>query len=74
MKKMELGVRHSELIGNRKLFSGLEKLSPAESAKIMGGSSLWYWIGYVVGYIGPTDSKSSSEQSAGQTVMTRALG
>jgi hypothetical protein len=71
MKKMELGVRHSEPTDNRKLFPGLEELTPAESAKITGGSSLWYWIGYVVGYIGQTGAKPSGQQSTGQTVINR---
>jgi hypothetical protein len=72
MKKRESAVRHSEPIEKRKLFPELEELSPAESVKIAGGSSLWYWIGYVVGYIGQTEAKSSNAQPAGPAFITPA--
>jgi hypothetical protein len=40
MKKMEL-----------ELHSGMQELTVEETETIMGGESLWFWIGYGIGYV-----------------------
>jgi hypothetical protein len=40
MKKMEL-----------ELHNGLQELSVEEAEAINGGESLWFWIGYGIGYV-----------------------
>jgi hypothetical protein len=69
-----LGIRQSEPIHNRKLYPGLEELSTAESAKINGGASLWFWIGYGIGYIGLSTSPSSGQPTTDHSAMSKALG
>lgn len=37
---------------NIEFLRGLEELSIEETQGIIGGESLWYWVGYAVGYAG----------------------
>jgi hypothetical protein len=59
---------------NGEFLQGLEELSKEERSAIMGGESLWYWIGYGVGIIGYGITHASGEQSSGQRLMNAALG
>lgn len=38
-------------VWNEEFIQGLEELSCEESARIIGGESLWYWIGYGIGTV-----------------------
>ena len=54
--------------------NGLKELSVEESTAIIGGESLWYWIGYGIGYAGYIISNATGTQSAGQKAMSAPLG
>jgi hypothetical protein len=60
-------------VSNGEFISGLEELSLKEAKSITGGESLWYWLGYGVGYFGYTVTHATGEQSAGQNLMNAAL-
>ena len=59
---------------NEEFLQGLKELSKEETRTIIGGESLWYWIGYGLGYTGYILTHLSGEQSAGQKAMNAALG
>jgi hypothetical protein len=59
---------------NSEIFPGFEELSVNEGAAIVGGESLWYWVGYGVGALGYMVTHLTSNQSSGQTVMNVAQG
>jgi hypothetical protein len=79
--ELELTIQGNSAIGNLhdinpvgKFISGLEELSLEEAKSITGGESLWYWLGYGVGYFSYTVTRPNGEQSAGQNLMNTALG
>ena len=37
---------------NSEFYQGFEELSVSEGTAIVGGESLWYWIGYGIGSLG----------------------
>jgi hypothetical protein len=58
---------------NGELLQGMEELPMEESIGIIGGSeSLWYWIGYGIGYIA-NSIRNDPGQSIGQKAMNAAL-
>jgi len=59
---------------NGQLLQGLEELSMEEKTTIIGGESLWYWVGYAVGAFSYAVAHASGEQSGGQKLMNAALG
>jgi hypothetical protein len=59
---------------NGELLQGLEELQPADAKEIVGGETLWYWIGYGVGLLGYMITHPTPEQSSGQKLMNVALG
>jgi hypothetical protein len=44
---------------NEEFLCGLEELPREEAVAITGGESLWYWIGYGIGYPGYLISKAT---------------
>jgi hypothetical protein len=59
---------------NGHLLHGLEELSLEEKSKIIGGESLWYWVGYAIGAFSYSVAHASGEQTGGQKLMNAALG
>jgi len=41
-----------EKVWNKEFLRGLEELSVEETNGIIGGESLWYWVGYGIGSVG----------------------
>jgi hypothetical protein len=59
---------------NGEFLQGLEELSMQEKSSIMGGESLWYWVGYAIGSFSYSVAHATGEQSGGQKLMNAALG
>lgn len=53
--------------------SGLQELSKEETVAIVGGESLWFWVGYGVGLMGYALTHASGAQSAGQQAANITL-
>jgi len=60
--------------GNNEIFQGFEELSVNEGTAIVGGETLWYWIGYGVGTLGYMVTHLNPNQTSGQKLMNAALG
>ena len=45
-----------------------------EGTAIIGGETLWYWIGYGVGTLGYMVTHLNPNQTSGQKLMNAALG
>jgi hypothetical protein len=59
---------------NGKFLQGLEELPVEEAYTIIGGESLWYWVGYAVGLTVYMVTHPTPNQSGGQKLMNAALG
>jgi hypothetical protein len=58
---------------NEEFLQGIKELPKEEAIGIIGGESLWYWVGYTAGFIA-LGLKNDYGQSAGQKLMNAALG
>jgi hypothetical protein len=58
---------------NAELLHGMQNLSEEECTEIVGGESLWYWVGLAAGGIFYMYSYANGDQSAGQKLMNAAL-
>jgi hypothetical protein len=59
---------------NGELPQGLEELPLKDESAIVGGESLWYWIGYGAGLAVNMFTYSTANQSSDQKLMNAALG
>jgi hypothetical protein len=59
---------------NGAILPNMQELTSQESAEIVGGESLWYWVGYVVGGMINGVRNDNGVQSSGQKLMNAALG
>ena len=59
---------------NGTLLPDMQELSNRECAEIVGGESLWYWVGYFVGGMINGVRNDNGVQSSGQKLMNAALG
>jgi len=59
---------------NGELLRGLEELDLKEKISLTGGETLWYWIGWAVGFPVYMVTHMTPEQSSGQKLMNAALG
>jgi hypothetical protein len=61
-------------IKHENFLSRVQVLSAEEATAIIGGESLWYWIGYGIGYVTHVITSASGSQTSGQQAMNAALG
>jgi hypothetical protein len=59
---------------NNENFQEFEELTVNEGTAIVGGETLWYWVGFGVGALGYMITHLNSNQTSGQKLMNVALG
>ncbi len=59
---------------NGELMPGLQELPMEASVSINAGESIWYWIGYGIGWTTNLFASTGSNQSPGQKLTTTVMG